>query len=134
MAIQSIGSAAQPRPPLPERALSGQTSPGSVARPPTGQATVVAQATAVDTPKAVKSAENAPSLEQVNQAVKNINKSLQTLAQDLEFSVDTDSQRTVIKVIDQKTKEVIRQIPSEEALEIAKTLDTVNGLLKKQEA
>jgi flagellar protein FlaG len=109
-----------------------------VVRSPTGQTTAAgaqaAQATAVESPKAVKRTEDAAALEQVNQAVKNINKSLQTLSQNLEFSVDSDSQRTVVKVIDQKTKEVIRQIPSEEALEIAKTLDTVKGLLIKQEA
>ncbi len=137
MAIQSLGTAAPSRPPLPERTASGQALPAAVGgRSQTGQATgtQAAQATAIDTPKAVKRSEDAASLEQVNQAVKNINKSLQTLSQDLEFSVDNDSQRTVIKVIDQRTKEVIRQIPSQEVLEIAKTLDNVKGLLIKQEA
>ena len=134
MAIQSLGSAAQSRSPFPERVASGQASAGNAVRSPTGQTTAAAQTSAVESPKAIKRTEDAATLEQVNQAVKNINNSLQTLSQDLEFSVDSDSQRTVIKVIDQKTKEVIRQIPSEEALEIAKTLDSVKGLLIKQEA
>lgn len=47
----------------------------------------------------------------------------------LEFSVDEDSGRQLIKLIDTKTKEVIRQIPSEEALQIAKALDKFQGLL-----
>lgn len=91
-------------------------------------------ASALETRDAVKQTEPAPSLAQVTEAVKNINKTLQTLSQDLEFSIDEDSNRTIVKVVDQKTKEVIRQIPTPEALEIAKALDTVQGLLIRQTA
>jgi len=40
----------------------------------------------------------------------------------------------VVRVLDDATKEVIRQIPSEEALEIAKALDKLQGVLLRQEA
>jgi flagellar protein FlaG len=40
----------------------------------------------------------------------------------------------VVKVIDQNTQEVVRQIPSKEALEIAKSLDKMRGLLIRQTA
>lgn len=53
---------------------------------------------------------------------------------DIQFSLDSDSGRTVVKVIDRTTKEVIRQLPSQEALEIAKALDRFQGLLIKQQA
>jgi flagellar protein FlaG len=66
--------------------------------------------------------------------VQTVNATLKQLSQDLEFSVDADSQRTIVKVVDQQTKEVIRQMPSAEALEIAKALDRVQGLLIKQKA
>ncbi len=98
------------------------------------QPAVRAPAAAADSAAPVEKSAAVPSLEQVQHAVTNINKSLQTLSQDLEFSVDTDSNRTIVKVVDQKTKEVIRQIPTPEALEIAKALDTVKGLLIKQTA
>ncbi len=52
----------------------------------------------------------------------------------LEFSIDEESHRTVVKVVDQQTKELIRQMPSVEALEIAKALDRVQGLLINQKA
>ena len=52
----------------------------------------------------------------------------------LNFSVDQESKTTVVKVIDQSTKEVIRQIPSEEMLALAKALDTMKGLLIQQKA
>ena len=85
-------------------------------------------------PSAVQQAAAVPSRKELDDAVSHINKSLQTLSQDLVFSVDEDSKRTIVKVVDQQTKEVIRQMPSPEALEIAKALDKVTGLLIKQTA
>lgn len=73
-------------------------------------------------------------LDQVNQAVQTINKSMQLLSRSLEFSVDADSNRTIVKVIDQQTKELVRQMPSQEALEIAKALDQGIGKLVRQKA
>ena len=52
----------------------------------------------------------------------------------LEFSVDKDTQQYVVKIIDTETKEVIRQMPSEEMIAIAKALDTLKGLFVKQQA
>jgi flagellar protein FlaG len=40
----------------------------------------------------------------------------------------------VVKVTDTETDKVIKQIPSKEALELAKALDKLRGLLVKQEA
>ncbi|MBR7778230.1 flagellar protein FlaG [Undibacterium rugosum] len=76
----------------------------------------------------------APDLSQVTKAVADINKSMQSFSQDLQFSVDKDSDKVVVKIIDQQTKQVLRQIPSEEALEISKSLDKLQGLLIKQQA
>ncbi len=146
MAIQSLGTAAAaPKPPQPARAASGPIAVGASGANsraqqsigPSGAANTqnqVSHAGNVDTANAVKRPDDPASIDQLNEAVKNINQSLSVLSQNLEFSVDTDSKRTVVKVIDQQTKEVIRQIPSEETLQIAKALDTVKGLLIKQQA
>ena len=72
--------------------------------------------------------------EEVGEAVKKINTALQTISQDLQFSVDTDSDRTIVKVIDSRTQELIRQMPTQEALEIAKALDRAMGMLIRQKA
>lgn len=77
---------------------------------------------------------NPVSLPELTEAIGNINKAMQSLEQDLEFMIDSDSKRTIVKVIDQRTQEVIRQMPSAEALEIAKALDRVQGLLIRQKA
>lgn len=77
-----------------------------------------------------------PDIGQLSQAVKNINKLLQDALppQNLEFIVDEESDRPIVKVVDQNTKEVLRQIPSEEAIELAKALDLSQGLLIRQKA
>lgn len=76
----------------------------------------------------------AASEDQVAHALKSINRVLQDRSQDLEFSVDADSARTIVKVVDKSTNEVIRQMPTQEALEIAKALDRLQSLLVKQQA
>lgn len=70
----------------------------------------------------------------VDQAVQQMNDTLQALSQKLEFSVDKDTEAFVVKVVDKETKEVIRQIPSEDMLNLAKALDKLQGLLIKDVA
>ena len=82
-----------------------------------------------------KSKDDAQSeLKDVKQAVSEINKAMQFMSRELEFSVDTDSNRTIVKVIDQQTREVIRQMPTKEARELGKALEKAQGLLIKQTA
>ena len=75
-----------------------------------------------------------PSRDELSDAVKKINESRLGAAQGLEFSIDEDTKHIVVKVIDQNTKEVVRQMPTKEALEIAKSLDKMRGLLIDQTA
>ena len=88
--------------------------------------------------KAAKSADAAegapPSREQVSDAVRKINEGMAASSQSLEFAIDDDSKEIVVKIIDQGTREVVRQIPSVEALEIAKSIDKMRGLLISQTA
>lgn len=83
---------------------------------------------------APQQASREPSREQLDKAVSDLNQSSQMKTQGLEFSIDEDSQRTVVKVIDQETKEVLRQIPTKEALELSKTFDSAKGSLIRQSA
>ena len=59
----------------------------------------------------------------LDEAVQNLNDHVQTVNRELQFTVDKDSGKTVIKVIDKETHEVIRQIPGEEALNVARRLN-----------
>lgn len=62
-------------------------------------------------------------------AVKGLQDYVQSLQRNLEFSVDESTGTTVVKVVARDSGEVIRQIPSETALELAKSLQDVNSLL-----
>jgi len=56
-----------------------------------------------------------------------------SMSPELRFSVDQDSGRTVIKVTDRSTDEVVRQIPTDEALQISKDMAQFQkGLLLNQ--
>lgn len=81
-----------------------------------------------------KNANKSESEEQIKQAVQDIQGAVNNLAHNLHFSIDEDTGRTIIKVTDARTDEVIRQIPTEEAIEIARTLDKVQGLLFNDKA
>lgn len=52
----------------------------------------------------------------------------------LEFKVDDESGVMVVKVMDLSTDQIIRQIPSEEMLQIARALGKLQGILVKSSA
>lgn len=69
------------------------------------------------------------STEMLRDAVVEANKKLAFGNSDCEFRFDRDVKRVSIKVINRETKEVIREIPSEEAMEMIKKLHEMTGLL-----
>lgn len=60
--------------------------------------------------------------EQVEEAVSRINEYVQNQQRTIRFSVDEKSGRDVVTVLDQRTDEVIRQIPREEILVVVRRL------------
>jgi flagellar protein FlaG len=64
--------------------------------------------------------------ENLHVAVSQINDYVQNLQRNLQFSVDEVTGKDVVTIIDSETEQVIRQIPSEEILEVARHL-TVNS-------
>ena len=80
------------------------------------------------------SADETVDTEQVTSAVSKISDFVQNFQRDLQFSVDQASGRTVIKVVDSETDQVIRQIPSEETLRIAERLDSPESLMLSEQA
>lgn len=88
----------------------------------------------VERPKLVQQQASAPepSAGQVQQAVSRINETIQVFNPSLHFSVDSITDQVVVRVVDKETNREVRQIPSREALNIARTLDVLQGLLFKQ--
>ena len=72
--------------------------------------------------------------QKIEEAVDKVNRQVLQLSREIHFSVDKSTDRVVIKVIDLKTNEVIRQIPSEEILNLAEHLGKFEGLLVKEKA
>lgn len=73
-------------------------------------------------------------LTDLQSAVAAANEFVKPINSAVEFSLDKESGNMIVKVFDSSTKEVIRQIPSEEMVAIAKALDQIQGLLIKQKA
>jgi flagellar protein FlaG len=67
-------------------------------------------------------------------AVKKLNELVAPALQTVQFSLDEQSERMVVKVVDTASKQVLRQIPNEEVLAMSKTLDKLQGLMIRQTA
>lgn len=67
----------------------------------------------------------------VEEAVKRMADFVALTSADINFSIDEASGVQVVKIMDRKTKEVIRQFPSEEAIRIAQALDQLQGVFVK---
>ncbi|HAB01622.1 MAG TPA: flagellar biosynthesis protein FlaG [Pseudomonas sp.] len=81
-------------------------------------------------PNRQASQQDAPKSEaELHSAVQDIQDFVQSLQRNLEFSVDDSTGTWVVKVVARDSGEVIRQIPSETALELARSLQDVNSLL-----
>ncbi len=99
------------------------TQSNNVALPKVVSGTDVARTASVDT-----STPPTQNLEQqLESAVSRINEYVQNIQRTIEFSVDEQSGKDVVKILDKQTEEVIRQIPSEEVLAIAENIAEFNA-------
>ena len=76
-----------------------------------------------------KLAENAA---EIREAVAEINKAVKKVPTSLDFSVDEASKRFIVSVTDTNTGEVIRQLPGDAVLRIAKQLESLKGVVFDQ--
>jgi len=65
----------------------------------------------------------------VEKIIEDLKKKLSMLNTQLQIQIDKDTDTIVVKVIDKETNKVIRQIPPEYVLKIAKYLDEIAGIL-----
>lgn len=70
-----------------------------------------------------------PDREQVLAAVEEMREFVQAAQHNIQFQLDEDSGRMLVKVTERGTGEVIRQIPSEEAVRLAENLSEIRSLL-----
>ncbi|MDM0104346.1 flagellar protein FlaG [Variovorax sp. J22R24] len=72
--------------------------------------------------------------EQIETAVHEANASLASHSISLQFEIDKDTDKVIVKVVDQANGVVIRQIPTEEVIRIAKVMGKAPGLLVSHQA
>ena len=84
--------------------------------------------------QSVSAAQGESARAQVEDAVSTIQGFVQSVRRNLDFQLDDSTGRVVVKVTDSESGDVIRQIPSEEALKLAESLEEVRSLLFKAEA
>jgi len=65
----------------------------------------------------------------LQQVVTELNQMMGMTSTKLSFSVDRESNKMVIRVVDAETQEVIRQIPSEDAINVAHHIHSLMGIL-----
>jgi flagellar protein FlaG len=66
---------------------------------------------------------------QLQKAVSKLNDYVQNLQRKLSFSVSAETGRTIIKVYDAETDELIRQIPPDETIRLAESIDVTSANL-----
>jgi len=75
----------------------------------------------------VQGGSNKAPAEELTGVVSQLNGYLEETHRGLRFSIDDDSGRTIVRVIDTETDDVIRQIPSEEMLALIRHFNEVTG-------
>jgi flagellar protein FlaG len=121
---QNTGSTAQP--------VGSQVGSGNLR--PSGGVSLHSVSPASQKPEAVPEEALSSAESQVDHAAEVANRFMSSLSLNLQFSVDRDVNKVVVKVVDSVTHEVIKQFPSEEMLAISKALDKLQGLLLKTSA
>ncbi len=118
MLIQNLQGVPQAPPPAPSSAAGATgTSPSLDAK----SAAAAAPA-------------RAPAPAEVATAVVQGNRAMAAMSASLTFEVDAVTNATVVKIIDTSDNSVLRQIPSQEMLDIAQALDKLQGLLLRDHA
>jgi len=108
---------------LPDRGPAAQmtTSPAATVVAPAPRPSQVEQSTA-------------PSREVVDQAARRIEDFVKSVGRTLSFSVESGTGHSVLRVVNPTSGEVIRQLPTEETMRIARSIDYFQSVLVNQRA
>lgn len=117
--------------PAAEPSYGGYGSPARMSQPPTAPLPVAASASAPSAQTAPVKQQAAPEQADSEQTRENIQRALEEIAQrmestqtNLQFRLDDDSGRVVVSVVDARDGKVLKQIPSEVVLRIARAIDS----------
>ena len=108
------------------RIQAASTSPGSASGEKT-QSTTVVDVKTVDENALKHDSNQKLSLDAVKEAVKSGNTMLQSASSSLSFEIDSATKQVVVKIVDSKTGELVRQIPTVEMLDFMRRMKELEG-------
>ena len=108
------------------RIQAASTSPGSASGEIT-QSTTVVDVKTVDENALKHDSNQKLSLDAVKEAVNSGNTMLQSASSSLSFEIDSATKQVVVKIVDSKTGELVRQIPTVEMLDFMRRMKELEG-------
>ncbi len=128
MTVQAQGSAVQrPQPVQAERIESANSSVPMAEQVDKTTAVVENAQEKGQADNGEQSREQQASAEQIRKAVEKLNKNMAN--SEAVFGIHEDTQRVTIKIIDRKTKEVIKELPPEKTLDMIAKVWEMAGIL-----
>jgi flagellar protein FlaG len=115
-------------------AMQSGGTPQVVAQPKRSDAEVVSQVASTVIKPSNVDATSQPTREVVAKAAADIQQFVQSMGRNLSFSVDETTGYNVVRVVNPNTGELVRQLPSEELLKIARDFQRLNNVLVSQRA
>ena len=115
-------------------AMQSGGAPQVVAQPTRSDAEVVSRVASTVIKPSNVDASSQPTREVVAKAAADIQQFVQSMGRNLSFSVDETTGYNVVRVVNPNTGELVRQLPSEELLKIARDFQRLNNVLVSQRA
>lgn len=134
MVIVMSGVEINLRAPQPQGPTSGQGEP-RVAKPETAElkTTPTVSLKELNSKATVRRGDVADQMtktvEDIKSAVETLNATMKKIPTSLAFSIDSASNRVVVQVTNEETGEVVRTLPGEAVLQIARNLESLKGVL-----
>jgi len=121
MSLGPVNNQIRPNVPAPTRQVRDASLPGSGQNAPVEQPVVAGSGNVA--PQPVQEKSPTPEMPDIEAAIEQIQKFVDGSSRELHFSVQEETGRTIIKVMDPNTGELIRAIPPEEVMAIASMID-----------
>jgi flagellar protein FlaG len=115
-------------------AMQSSGTPQVIVQPTRSDAEVVSQVASTVIKPSNVDASSQPTREVVAKAAADIQQFVQSMGRNLSFSVDETTGYNVVRVVNPNTGELVRQLPSEELLKIARDFQRLNNVLVSQKA
>ena len=115
-------------------AMQSGGAPQVIAQPTRSDAEVVSQVASTVIKPSNVDVSSQPTREVVAKAAADIQQFVQSMGRNLSFSVDETTGYNVVRVVNPNPGELVRQLPSEELLKIARDFQRLNNVLVSQRA